>query len=245
MDDTHPADYRLRRTQAAADIGHQFGNKAELRAGAVYGTDHAHLTTGEADLAPLSGRHGGWTARLTWDTLDDWGFPKRGVALDADWYRSEPKLAAPFVYDRAQANLRGYATLGLNTVWAGVEGGSDLRTGMPEFDQFRPGGLFSFSGYREGRLAGPTYGVARAGYWRAINPHVGSFRPRHHLGFWWEAGDAWADPREARLRELKWSVTVALGAKTPVGPVYVAWARADDGGEVWYLAIGKKPMGSR
>ncbi len=242
---THPADYRLHRAQTEADLGHQFGNKAELRAGAVYGTDRARLTTGDADLSPLTGRHGGWTASLTWDTLDDRGFPKRGVALDADWYRAEPKLAAPFVYDRAQANLRGYATLGLNTLWAGVEGGSDLRTGMPEFDRFRPGGLFSFSGYREGRLAGATYGVTRAGYWRAINPHVGSFRPRHHLGFWFEAGDAWEDPLEARLRELKWSVTVALGAKTPVGPAYLAWARADDGGETWYLTIGKKPMESR
>jgi NTE family protein len=241
----HPADYRLRRARAAGDIGHQFGNKAELRAGAVYGTDRARLTTGDADLAPLSGRHGGWTASLTWDTLDDCGFPKRGVALDADWYRAEPKLAAPFVYDRAQANLRGYATLGQNTLWAAAEGGSDLRTGMPEFDRFRPGGLFSFSGYREGRLAGRSYGIARAGYWRAINPHVGSFRPRHHFGFWMEAGDAWGDPGEARLRELRWSVTVALGAKTPVGPAYLAWARADDGSEAWYLAIGKKPVDSR
>ncbi len=241
----HPADYRLRSAQGAGDIGHQFGNRAELRAGAVYGTDRARLTTGDADIASLSGRHGGWTARLIWDTLDDRGFPKKGVALDANWYRAEPQLAAPFVYDRMQANLRGYATLGQNTLWAGVEGGSDLRTEMPEFDRFRPGGLFSFSGYREGRLAGPSYGIARAGYWRAINPHVGSFRPRHHLGFWMEAGDAWADPREARLRELRWSVTVALGAKTPVGPAYLAWARADDGGEAWYLTIGKKPMDSR
>jgi NTE family protein len=241
----HPTDYRLRRAQAEGDVGHQFGNKAELRAGAVYGTDRARLTTGDADLSALTGRHGGWTARLTWDTLDDLGFPKRGAALDANWYRAEPKLAAPFVYDRVQANLRGYATLGLNTLWAGVEGGSDLRTGMPEFDRFRPGGLFSFSGYREGRLTGSTYGVARAGYWRAINPHVGSFRPRHHLGFWFEAGDAWSDPQEARLPDLRWSVTVALGAKTPVGPAYLAWARTDDGGEAWYLTIGKKPMATR
>jgi NTE family protein len=245
MDDTHTADYLLCRAQVSADIGHQFGNQAELRGGILYGTDQARLHTGEARLSPMSGRHGGWTARLIWDTLDDRGFPKKGVALDADWYRAEPKLASPFVYDRAQASLHGYTTQGLNTLWAGVEAGSDMRTGMPEFDKFRPGGLLSFSGYREGRLTGTSYGVARTGYWRAINPHVGSFRPRHHLGFWMEAGDAWGDLREARLRELKWSVTVALGAKTPVGPAYLAWARADDGSEAWYLTIGKKPMRSR
>ena len=234
------AEYRLRRDEARAELGRVLGNRAELRGGLVYGRDEAWLRTGEADVSTLSGRHGGYAARLTWDSLDDRGFPKRGLALDADWYRAEPQLAAPRVYDRAQASLRGYATAGLNTFWAAAEGGSDLRTVAPAFDWFRLGGLFSFSGYREGELAGRAYGVGRAGYWRAINPRVGALRPRHHLGVWLEAGDAWADAREATLRGLRWSVTLALGAKTPVGPVYLAWGRADDNSQAWYLSIGRK-----
>ncbi len=239
-DGARAAEYRLRHNELRGEVGRVFGNRAELRGGVVYGTDKAKPRTGEADLSPLSGRRGGFVAALAWDTLDDRGFPKRGLALDAAWYRGEPALAAPFVYDRARASLRGYATGGLNTVWAWAEGGSDFRTGLPEFDRFRLGGLFSFSGYREGRLTGRAYGVARAGYWRAINPRLGALRPRHHLGFWLEAGDAWEDLRAASARRLPWSVTVALGAQTPVGPAYLAWGRTDDGSEAWYLMIGKK-----
>jgi NTE family protein len=112
------------------------------------------------------------------------------------------------------------------------------RGALPGFDLFRPGGLLSFSGYQPGELAGRAAAVARAGYWRAINPHIGQLRPNHYLGFWLEAGNAWPSRQQTTLRDLRFSGTVAVGARTLFGPLFLAYGRAEGGREAFYLTLG-------
>lgn len=242
--ETQVAEHRVYHEILRGDLGRQFGNIAELRAGIVWGDLRSKHRIGELGPGDLSGRLGGWTARLALDTLDDVGFPRRGAAFALQHYRADAGLGAPFAYDRLRGALGGYATSGLNTVFAGLAAGSDLHTGLPDFDRFRLGGLLSFSGYREERLAGRAFGVARLGYFRAITPHLGQLRPRYYVGLWGEAGDAWPTARAASLRDLRRSGTLALAARTPLGPICLAYGRAWDAAgraeEVWYLTVGRR-----
>jgi NTE family protein len=59
-------------------------------------------------------------------------------------------------------------------------------------------------------------------------------------GGWIEAGDAWHPSEDAEL-DLRPSVTIAAGAETAIGPVFLAWSRAEVGRRRVTLSVGRWP----
>jgi hypothetical protein len=59
-------------------------------------------------------------------------------------------------------------------------------------------------------------------------------------GAWIEAGDAW-DPSEDEDFDLRPAVTAAVGAETLLGPVFLAWARAEAGRGRVTVSLGRYP----
>ncbi len=59
-----------------------------------------------------------------------------------------------------------------------------------------------------------------------------------YAGGWLEAGNFWPSRDDVRLDDLRYAVTLALGAETVVGPVYLAVGLAEHGRRQIYLSIG-------
>jgi NTE family protein len=80
-------------------------------------------------------------------------------------------------------------------------------------------------------------GVARVGYlyrFATIPPALRGI----YVAAWGEGGNVWDEGRDIGLGDLLWAGTVALGADTGIGPVFVAYGAAEAGDDRVYVALG-------
>jgi len=107
------------------------------------------------------------------------------------------------------------------------------------------GGLFSFSGFKDGQLSGQVYGVTRLGYYRRSG-RLSSLTGRGiYIGGWLEAGNTWRTSRDVTLQDLRYPSTLTLGVDTFFGPLYLAYGHADGGHDAFYLSLGRSLGGRR
>ncbi|MGH7562861.1 MAG: patatin-like phospholipase family protein, partial [Gemmatimonadota bacterium] len=86
-------------------------------------------------------------------------------------------------------------------------------------------------------LRGAYLGVARVGYlyrFARIPPALRGV----YLAAWAEAGNVWDRGGDVALDDLLWTGTLALGADTGLGPVFLAYGAGEDGDDRIYVAIG-------
>ena len=221
----------------SVDLGYSLWNLGELRAGLLYG----HRVVQDKSTIPSQeyrGPHGGYTARLGIDLMDDPVFPARGVDGETRMFLAREGLGAPDDCDRLQGRARVAGTLAGNSFILGLEGGSNLGSNLPAHDEFTAGGLFRLSGYHDRQIHGQTYGLVSLRWQRKISSSPGLFSTFWYLGVGLEAGDAWRSSNHARLDELRSGFHIALMAKTYLGPTIMAYGRARDGHDSVYLLIG-------
>ncbi len=231
------AEYGVDRTELGVDFGRRLAGSAEVRAGLRRGWIDAEVEAGSADLPAFDVDHGVFTARLIVDRLDDVSFPHRGVFLRLQGLLSREALGGHFPYDRVEVEAKGFATTGPHTGFVSASLGSSLGSNLPAYDAFRLGGFLSLSGFGDGALRGSYLGVARVGYlyrFARIPPALRGV----YLGAWGEGGNVWNRGRDIELGDLLWAGTVALGADTGIGPVFVAYGLAEKGDDRVYVALG-------
>jgi NTE family protein len=231
------AEYGVDRTELGIDFGRRLGRSAEVRAGLRRGWIDAEVEAGAADLPALDIDHGAWIARLIVDRLDDVSFPHRGTFLRLQGLLSREGLGGHLPYDRVEVEAKGFVTAGPHTGFASADLGSSLGSDLPAYDAFRLGGFLSLSGFGEGALRGSYLGVARLGYlyrFARIPPALRGI----YLAAWGEGGNVWNRGRDIELGDLLWAGTVALGADTGIGPVFVAYGLAEEGDDRVYIALG-------
>ena len=79
----------------------------------------------------------------------------------------------------------------------------------------------------------------RTGWLRRLTEVPPAFRAVV-AGAWVEGGDAW-DPSLDEELDLRLAVSAALGVETLIGPVFVAWTRAEGGRGRITLSFGRSP----
>jgi len=173
------------------------------------------------------------------DRLDNPYFPARGRYGLVDLFLSRRSLGADLSYDKLTGMFAQVFHRGRHRVYVSIDGGTNLGTEVPFYDEFAVGGFGSLSGFKEGQLRGPLFGVARLGYYVKSGKLSGQFGHGVYLGGWVEAGNAWASSAEARLDNLIHSVTVGAGVDTFLGPVYLVYGQSDDGHGSLYLSLGR------
>jgi len=136
--------------------------------------------------------------------------------------------------------MKALVLRGPHTAFAAVSGGAAAPSDeLPVREEFRVGGFASLSGFGEGELRGDAFAVGRVGFLRRIAEIPPALRAVV-AGGWVEAGDAWdrSDDEEMNLRP---SVTVAVGAESILGPMFLAWSRAESGDGRITLSLGRYP----
>jgi len=81
--------------------------------------------------------------------------------------------------------------------------------------------------------------VSRLGYYRTAGSLSGKKGRSIYLGAWTEAGNAWASAHEAGFGNLRHTGTLGVGLDTFMGPLYLAYGRADGGHNAVYFAVGR------
>ena len=235
-DDAHVADYDVKKTEARLDLGIQLRRYAELRAGPIWGTGRAEVETGATNLPTSEADYAGWKIGLIVDRQDRTVFAREGYYLSVDGVSANEGWGGDVDFDKLSGTFRKFQSFGDHTVTVGLQGGTGFGDELPAFAQFKLGGPFGFAGLAEGQFRGSCLGVASLGYsYRLLQLPAQLGKGIYALSRV-DVGNVWATEFDAD--DLRTGGAIGLGADLAIGPLYVAYGRADEGYDCFYFSLG-------
>ncbi len=235
------AEYDLRRTDFAFDVGSQFTKYGEARLGVVIGHQNVSLSTGPQTLAPSttgSIDRRAITGRLLFDQLDSINFPRFGYGGTLTVFSSQAGMGATSTYTKGELAVSGAYSVGNHTLSGAIRAGSNLGgPGLPRYDLFQWGGFLQQSGYSTGQLIGGNLQFARLVYYNKLVHQT--LLDGVYVGASLEAGRVGAPLVPGNPTGLLKSASAFLGVDSPIGPLYLAYGRAGGGQYAFYLFLGK------
>ena len=254
-DDLRFAEYRDQAGTVGIDLGANFIQYGEARAGVQVGHRDFDLRSGGIFIVPGPGgtpvtlppsdsfRVGAFTFSATFDRLDSINFPRQGYYARANVYASTDLLGAGDNYTRWDARLSAPISWGVHTVEALVAAGGKLGSDeVPLYDQFELGGFLNLSGLRRAQLRTEDFYFGRLIYRRKV-ANVPLF----------EGVQVGASLEAARLRPLVpiWrgqpfsgDLTVVAGSvfvavDSPLGPLFLGFGYESSRNLAVYLFLGR------
>jgi NTE family protein len=230
-------DYLIRELEGQLHAGYRIGPIGEVRAGMAYGwvqaTDKSDLGLDETD-----GPRGAWVAELGLDMFDAVVLPTRGYRAKGSLFLSREYLGSEADYDKLELGAATVKSWGSHSVSISSEGGTNLGTDLPDYETFTLGGLSQLSGYQVDEIRGQVYGVGALTWYKSFTGIASLISPAWYLGVQFEAGNAWDRAAQMRIDDLRYTVTLALMAKTLIGPTSVGYSRTFDGHDTFHLSLG-------
>lgn len=230
---TTVARYRTGIAAGALEGGIHAGQKLEMALRLERGRLRGEPSVGPPEMEPFDIRLGMLQLRAEYDGLDDPMFPRRGVALLGAYEMERPWLGSDASYGRYTVNSFGAVSGGAATLFAGGAAVTSGPGGVPPHAQSGLGGFLLLSGYKPGEVVGNHMLFGRAMLFRAFRDD------RMYAGFSLEAGNAWGERSAMALDDLLFSGALAVGFRTPLGPVYLGWGTRGEGSGVAYLVVGE------
>ncbi|MDH3453224.1 MAG: patatin-like phospholipase family protein, partial [Gammaproteobacteria bacterium] len=154
LSDDARVDYRINAADAGLDLGYQFGNVAELRAGIFDRRSRIAPRLDNPEVDPVDRYSAGWRLRFAYDSLDSLYFPSRGRLLQIDVKASRTGFGADESYEILDASLISAHRLDRGALVLRAEL-SDLRNSDAALLNLRPlGGFLNLSGLAPGEISG-------------------------------------------------------------------------------------------
>ncbi len=228
---------RLTLTQKtfAAALGLRLGNSGVLRLGGGYQRYRVKPLIGTSFGAPVSDNSRIAIADVTFDTLDDSNFPRRGYIFEA--------TSTSLLYSDDRNPVQTYRVGGFMPVTFGrltLLGIASAAHSRDDRGGFRLGGLFDLSGTPAGSLSGShTAVVGGLAYYRTDRVLPKVLGRNVYLGLSLEAGNAWQSRSDIRFGDLKKAGSVFVGLDSILGPLYFAWGHTFGGQSAFYLFLGR------
>jgi NTE family protein len=230
------ARYQLTTAKLELAGGREFGTWGEARLG-------YHRESGTAELrigapAPNTDVDLGWAfLRLSDDKLDNINFPRAGHAGRAEYRVAREGLGSSTDYDQATLAYLQAFTWGRNTLVGSIYGFGTADGTAPLGAQVRLGGFLRLSGLQENQLSGQYAGLITMAYYRRIND-IQFLQP--YVGASLELGNVWQDSKSASFGNTVTAGSVFLGVDTAIGPLYLAYGRAEAGVYSFYIYLGPR-----
>lgn len=232
------SEYRIGTQEASLDAGVQFGTCGELRVGTFMGHVTADVRSGHPELEDGDRRTGGWTARMTFDQIDNPSFPRSGSVLIVDGVFNRERFGSDRSFHRIRADGRHAFTLGRNTCVAAWSAGTSLDSNMPIYEEFTLGGFLSLSGFEPGQLRGPRFCLIDLIYFSEISKLPDPVGSGVYMGVSLEAGGVWRDLDDVAITSARLAGSVFISSDSAVGPLCVAFGWAEGGNVSVYLSLG-------
>lgn len=219
------------------EIGYRIGHYGEIRGGVDYGHLETSDVTGTSP-AGFNGKRGGYTGQLKFDMYDLAVLPRHGYAAQLRYFRGRPEFGSDLDYSRIEGGISLAHTLDRHTLHFSVDGGSNLKTEMPEFHMFTLGGLNRLSGYNIDQFRGEAFGLAKMAWYHLFAGNKSPYSTSWYLGVQFETGNAWIDAQNARWDDLRYCGLISVMATTIVGPVALSYGQAEGGYNSVYFTVG-------
>ena len=175
--------------------------------------------------------------RLSDDKLDNVSFPRAGHFGMAEYRAARDGLGSSADYDQYVLRYLHAFTWGRNTLTGSISGFRTLDGTAPLGALERLGGFLRLSGLQENQLSGQNAGLISLTYYRRIND-IQLFKT--YLGASLELGNVWQSSKDASFNNTITAGSVFLGVDTPIGPLYLAYGRADNGQSSIYIYLGPR-----
>jgi len=232
----------LRTVDSEFDVGREFGNYGELRAGVVRESGDEQLRFG----TPTLGEDKEFDARevfvrASYDRLDNLNFPRQGQSATLEWRGERDADNAERPVNLASFNYLVAESFGRNTSVFWTSGGSNLSpAGESLRTLYNLGGFLSLSGLQPLSLTGPNFAIARMLFYRKIGfGGEGFLNVPVYLGLSVEAGNVWTLRRDINFSSAHKDESVWLGLDTFLGPIYLGIGHDNQGGIASYLSLGR------
>lgn len=241
-DGVRRAEYRLRTTEYGLDVGREFSNWGEMRAGIRRVSGQARVRIGD-DAAPavedfdLREFYG----KFSYDVLDNRNFPRRGQYLTAEWRAETPSLGSDRRADLVSIDWLAARSSGRHTGVLWTSFGTNVNSNPGTIRSLFPlGGFLNLSGLAPDSLNGRHYAIARLLYYRQIGRGgEGFLNVPAYAGMSLETGNVWSKRSEIGFGSSLTHGSVFLGLDTLLGPVYLGSGFGEGGENTFYLFLGR------
>lgn len=239
LDNDPVADYRQQRYGAGINVGRQIANNGEVRFGISRYDGEAEIRVGDQDQPTLKFNEAFYTLQVDRDTLDNVNFPRTGDSARLMWRQSEPSLGADERYQQVELRASRAFASGPHSLQLGASiGRTDDDVDVAQ-SSFILGGLGKFSGFRENALAGQNYNLARAVYYRRLNPSSMPLTIPMYLGGTLEYGRIYNRGANELDTGYMGAASLLLGMDTFLGPLFLGIGANEEGERALYMNLGQ------
>ncbi len=230
------ASFLVAETIAEVSAGRELGTWGEARVGIRYGGGEVERRIGDLSFSDRTFDRGETFVRFTLDEFDDFGIPRSGTFLKAEWLLSREGLGADDEFDQLSVLGSMAFTRSRNTFLASGLYNATISGTAPLQSVFTLGGFGRLSGFTSREFSGQNAALALLAYYRRLNDN-----PRRHIyaGMTFETGNVWQNRSDISLSDTIQAGSLFIAATTAIGPVYIAYGRAEGGIEAVYFFLGR------
>ncbi len=219
----------------ALSSGRVFDPYGEFRIGVRRGEGRSRVRVGGASIPESDFSTGSAFVRLSYDMLDDIGFPTSGGAVVGEMSLARSDLGSDADFDQLQVRGLAAASRGRSTVALGVEWGVTTAGRAEGPGLFRLGGFLNLSGFTEDELSGQNLGRLSLLVYRQLPSH---WLLPTYVGLGVERGNVWERREDVFSASSIWSGTAWVAVDTQLGPIHVGYGHAEAGSATIYFALG-------
>jgi NTE family protein len=237
------AEYDLGYSQLGIDIGFNFGQVAELRAGILRNHIDADLRIGDSTQLPTGSFEENLLAfKFGYDSLDNRIFPRRGtrVKLTGQFYHES--IDSDNNYQKIEfAHHQAFSINPKLTVTTDANLFTFLHSTPPKYENFSIGGVNYLAGYPEGDIGGKHAVVLQAaglfdptGFTQKIFPDAQNIRLVGML----HAGNAWDNYDDIKISDLLYGGLAGFAWDTQFGSLFLGAGYTKGGSINYYMSLG-------
>jgi len=233
------ARYIMRQRYAQADIGVNFGTRAQLRLGVRSGSQAAEVDTG-APVLPEFARTPDTAVELRalYDTRDTLALPTRGTFVNLRYAQSQDWFGGKFDYSLYEGVVaRAFSVHSGDSLAVLVGGGATPTGDVPPTELFELGGIRSFPGLRAGELRGTSYWTAGTRYaWQLGDTSL--FGQTLYAGVRFQAAQM-RGRVDGLPADTLYGLAGSIAGRTAVGPFVLSLGWVNDGSWQVQFSIGR------
>ena len=230
------SELEVRRVGIELSGGRELGTWGEIRVGVVRETGNISTQVGDPGVPDRDFDTGDAFLQLFVDRLDDVNFPRSGGSLRTRVTDGLRALGSDAVYQQGLAEGSFAHTLGRYTGFVSAMLASTLDSDAPTQSLFSMGGFTRLSGLEQDELSGQHAALLSvAAYRRMVDLALLPL----YAGLTVEYGNVFQTRRQIQLGDGIASSSVFLGLNTLIGPIFLAYARAEGGRANYYMSLGE------
>ncbi|MCP4293804.1 MAG: BamA/TamA family outer membrane protein [bacterium] len=233
----HYGNYKIQAWNFIPDVGARIGHWGEVRAGVEFGHLKGSGRTGVSGIG-FDGYRGGYRFMVKFDKEDYPFLPRSGYEGYLRYFAGRPEFGSDLNYDKFEGRISLASTFAGNTFHFSLQGGTNFGSSLPEFDMFTLGGMNRLMGYQRDQLRGQRYSLGQVKWYHKLAGEPSPFSTSWYVALMVEAGNAWYAPEDAAIDDLRYTGSIAFVGTTPMGPLSIAYGRADDGNDSLYVTLG-------